>query len=52
MQDPPPSEGGGLASRVDTLLENWNQLESCIFGAYEMIKGLNDQGFTRELSTV
>ena len=35
---------------VDILAENWNQLESYVFGAYEMIKGLNMANVSKGLS--
>ena len=35
---------------VDILPENWNQLESYVFDAYEMIKALNEAIPSKELS--
>lgn len=34
---------------VDTLSENWNQLESYIFEAYELIKGANLLSSSKEM---
>ena len=37
---------------VDTLSENWNQLESYVFEAYELIKGANLGNSSKELAVV
>lgn len=45
-----PGTKPGVFILVDTLSENWNQLETYIFDAYEMIKGLNIANVNNELA--
>ena len=43
-----PAGERGIYIFVDTLSENWNQVESYVFDAYEMIRAANLGGITRE----
>lgn len=45
-----PADAGRFFVFVDTLSENWNQLESYVFEAYELIKSANLGSSSKELA--